>query len=75
MTEERQAFWAKCGACAHCWPVFYLPMDVEKAAKLMRHSICPNCGESKQIFVAKQHHGDLREPGASGARDPHKGTS
>jgi hypothetical protein len=46
------------------WAVAYLPMEVVKAAKLIMQSRCPMCGESKKIFVAKQHNGTLKEEAA-----------
>lgn len=39
--EPRKAFWAKCGACSHCWPAVYLPMEMAAAAKLMTAARCP----------------------------------
>lgn len=61
MSEERKAFWAKCGTCSHCWPICYLPMEVMKAAALMKSAACPSCGERKRITVAKQKDGRLQE--------------
>lgn len=43
---------AKCGACDCVFLVAYLPMDLEKAAQLMKRAACPSCGETKRIFVA-----------------------
>jgi hypothetical protein len=64
MTEERKPFWGKCSKCLHCWAIAYLPMELGKAAKLMKAASCPKCGEHKGITVAKQNDGKLLEAGA-----------
>lgn len=61
MTEPRKPFWAKCPTCSHCWPAAFLPMEINKAADLMKRAACPNCGETKHIKVAKQNDGKLNE--------------
>lgn len=40
---------ARCGdaACAHEWTVAILPMDLEKAAHLMKGSRCPRCANDQ----------------------------
>ncbi len=42
----------RCGGCGHVFIVAHLPMDMEKAAGLMKRAACPKCGETKQIFCA-----------------------
>lgn len=41
----------RCGACDHIFIVAHLPMDLGKAAKLMRRAACPKCA-STEIFAA-----------------------
>lgn len=55
-------FWAKCWSCEHIWPAAYLPMEMAKAAKVLRAATCPKCGERKRVGVAKQDDGKLLEP-------------
>lgn len=59
-SESKSGFWAKCRACAHCWIVCYLPMEITKAAKLIGKAACPNCGDARPL-VAKQDNGQLLE--------------
>lgn len=68
MTDEpKKPFWAKCGDCAHCWPMAYLPMDVSKLSQVIgRKPRCPKCASTK-VFVAKQDNGVLQEPEAAEA--------
>ncbi len=67
MSAPRKPFWARCAACGHCWPLAYLPMAAVTAAQVMRRAACPACGESKNIFAAKQNDGTLNEAAANGA--------
>lgn len=60
-TEEKKPFWVKCAACAHCWAVAHLPMEVSLIVKIMKRAKnCPKCGATK-IVVAKQKSGELLE--------------
>lgn len=63
---DRQAFWAKCRGCGHCWPAAYLPMELTTCAKLLSRARCPMCGDGKPL-VAKQDGGVLLEPAAARA--------
>jgi Zn finger protein HypA/HybF involved in hydrogenase expression len=59
---ESKPFWVKCDDCSHTWSPLSLPMEMRKAAKIMKlHNKCPNC-RSKKVFVAKQTNGVLQEP-------------
>lgn len=49
--SERAPINARCGACGHVWAVCYLPMQLDKAAALMKAARCPMCGGGK-VFVA-----------------------
>lgn len=60
--EATKPLWAKCGACSHCWPVAYLPMEIMKFASIAKSPRCPKCGERKKVFAAKQDDGVLKEP-------------
>lgn len=62
MTEpapKSLAFWAKCAACAHCWPAGYYPMPLADFARIIGRAICPKCGGD--ALVAKQRDGVLEE--------------
>lgn len=39
----------KCGddKCGHRWIIAYLPMDLEKCAKLMQSAACPKCANDR----------------------------
>lgn len=50
----RNAFWAQCPACCHCWPAAYLPMEARKASRLLGRAVCPQCGNEDGILIAKQ---------------------
>ncbi|MEN5278888.1 hypothetical protein ABE527_18325 [Brucella sp. TWI432] len=50
---------AQCGGCTHIWVVAYLPMELTKAATLMKNAACPNCA-SKSIFLAPENKSDDR---------------
>jgi DNA-directed RNA polymerase subunit M/transcription elongation factor TFIIS len=60
--DEKKPFWAKCGACGHCWAAAYLPMEAMLFSKIAKNAAknCPKCGATK-IFVAKQNDGVLLE--------------
>lgn len=61
-TTGDRAFWVKCEPCGHIWAAAYWPMEVALFAKIAkRGSICPKCGETKRVYVAKQADGKLLE--------------
>ncbi len=61
MTDAKP-FWVKCLSCSHVWPAAYLPMEIDKCAKLLKKASCPKCAAgSKQITFAKQDDGALLE--------------
>lgn len=66
MSEDRKPFWAKCGACLHCWPAAYLPMAMDKCAEVLKSPRCPMCG-GKNVLVAKQDDGKLLESARASA--------
>lgn len=35
------------GACKHRWIVAYLPMELIKAAELMKRAACPKCAHER----------------------------
>lgn len=45
---------AKCQACGHIFLVAKLPMELTKAALLMKRAACPQCGETKNLSVAPE---------------------
>lgn len=59
--EKRKPFWGKCPSCAHCWPVAYVPIEMHTMAALCKEALCPHCGTSKCIMVARQDDGVLLE--------------
>lgn len=59
--DERPEFWVKCRACAFCWVAAYLPISVDRFAKIARGSRCPKCAAGG-VIVAKQENGKLLEP-------------
>jgi ribosomal protein S27AE len=44
--------WATCPPCSQTWIIAYLPMEMEKLARLMKGAACPKCGEKKGIKMA-----------------------
>lgn len=57
----KRGFWVKCSACKHTWIAAYLPMELNKFAKVAKAS-CPMCAAPpKKVFVAKQKDGVLME--------------
>lgn len=62
MSDAKQPFWVRCGACQHTWAAAYLPMEAQVFAKVARAS-CPMCGGgARNVFIAKQKDGVLLEP-------------
>ena len=49
----QNALWAKCSACAHCWIIAYLPMEVGKAVRLAKNAACPKCGDEKPLMASE----------------------
>lgn len=46
------ALYGKCHSCSEVFLVARLPMQLDKAAKLMKRAACPTCGETKGIKLA-----------------------
>lgn len=41
----------RCGDCDHRWVAVYLPMEMSKAAQIMKRACCPACGNaSNRIY-------------------------
>lgn len=51
MPDHPKPLNGRCGDCNHVWPVLHLPMDAEKACRLMAAAICPKCA-GERIFLA-----------------------
>lgn len=45
--------WVTCEPCKHTWIIAYLPMEMARAATLMKSARCPKCGEKNKIMVAR----------------------
>lgn len=45
-------FYGKCPSCNHVFLVAKLPMELGRAAQLMKRASCAMCGETKGILVA-----------------------
>lgn len=51
--SDKRPLWVKCGDCSHVWVAVWLPMEMNKAARLMSRVSCPNCAApTKRVFVA-----------------------
>ena len=49
----KNAVHGRCEGCGHEWVIVYLPMELGKAARVMKRACCPACGaSSKSIVVA-----------------------
>jgi len=49
----KSAMWVKCADCDHVWTAVHLPMEMAKAARLLKNTSCPNCAAgSKRVFLA-----------------------
>jgi hypothetical protein len=59
-----KALWAKCPACAHCWPAAYYPIDMAALGRVLKHIVCPK-GCTAPAILAKQDDGVLQEPVSS----------
>lgn len=56
------AVWAKCRGCEHVWPVAYLPMEMEAAARQILAASCPQCGRDAAASAVMASKADI--PGA-----------
>lgn len=56
---DRRPLHVKCDACWHIWVVLYLPMEMLRAAAVMKGAACPMCGERK-VFLATAAAGNTR---------------
>ena len=45
--------WVRCGKCEHSWLAAYLPMELEKVARIMRRLACPMCAEIRKIHMCE----------------------
>jgi len=56
MTDHpsRAEMWVTCPPCKYTWIVAYLPMEMAKAARVMKAAHCPKCGEKKVLTVATE---------------------
>ncbi len=50
MSERRPALF-HCHPCGHVWPALWTPLEMSKAAKLMKAG-CPKCGEPRKLYTA-----------------------
>lgn len=50
MSDNPRPLDARCVDCCHVWTVLHLPMEAEKACRLMAAALCPKCAGAK-IFV------------------------
>lgn len=51
---QRSEMWVTHPPCQQTWIAAYLPMELSKAARLLKNTTCPRCGERKDIFMAKE---------------------
>ena len=56
MSEPRSdRLYVHCADCDHTWIAVYLPMAMDKAAKVLRKVVCPKCAASgKSIVMASK---------------------
>lgn len=60
MTEP---LWAKCGKCGHAYAPLALPIELGEMGRILKKAKCPKCGAgAKELLVAKQSRGRLKEP-------------
>lgn len=53
--SERKPFAVKCTGCGHLWALFYTPLELGRAANLMKGAKCPSCeGGPKGIAIATE---------------------
>jgi len=50
---KASAVMARCSddICGHIWIVAYLPMELEKAARLMKLAACPKCANERPMVA------------------------
>lgn len=50
---DPQTVTARCGdqACGFEWVVCYLPMELDKAAMLMKRAACPKCAHERPVLA------------------------
>lgn len=53
MADRRNPFHGMCSRCEHVWVICYLPMEVTKAAELMKRAACPMCACSS-VFIPSE---------------------
>ena len=53
--DDRQPVYLQCRVCDHTWIAAWLPMSAGTFARLLKRATCPQCGETKRIY--------LHEPG------------
>jgi hypothetical protein len=41
--KQPPEFWVHCSQCEFAWVAAYLPMEIEKFAKLIKKASCPKC--------------------------------
>lgn len=55
---DRKPLHVKCEDCKHVWVLLYLPMELDRAARVMSGAHCPQCGD-KMIVLATEHDIDV----------------
>jgi hypothetical protein len=51
ISDTTQMANARCGTCNFVWPVVQLPMELERAARLMKQARCPR-GCDDKVYLA-----------------------
>ena len=55
MDDMSREFWGHCGDCGHVWIIAYLPMEIERFARIAMHAYCPKCGvEPKRVYCGRR---------------------
>lgn len=51
--REPSVITAQCAdeSCMHRWIVAYLPMQLDKAARLMKRAACPKCAHERPVLA------------------------
>lgn len=50
MRVDKKPFKVVCGDCSHEWALFYTPLPLDEASRLMLQARCPSCN-SKRIGI------------------------